>query len=243
VLQQAVSALGFTSSERRREGYCQALAAAGVIKDTDLIRLGPHGPANAEALAAELLALPEPPTAIFAASDTQAMGVLAAADRLGVAVPGELSVIGFDDVQLASLIGLSTVRQPLEESGAEGARRLCALLRGEQVRPLRQLLALDVVQRESTGGPGCRNAGGGVPRADLAKSFAEPARWRAWSAALPVADRDPGEWRTMISGAGPGSHRMLAKAAYGYLRRRRGHSGVAHVLRWQPGTYFALEGR
>ena len=94
--------------------------------------------------------LPDPPSAIFAASDTQAMGVLAAADRAGRRVPGELSVIGFDDIESAMLLGLSTVRQPLEDSGAEAARRLCALLRGEPIGPLRQQLPLEVVHRSST---------------------------------------------------------------------------------------------
>ena len=142
--------LGFSSSQHRLSGYRQALAAAGVGYDPGLVRRGPFGPANAEALAAELLALPDRPSAIFAASDTQAMGVLTAADRCGVAVPGQLSVIGFDDIESAALLGLSTVRQPLENSGAEGARRLCALLRGEWVRPLRQRLTLEVVHRAST---------------------------------------------------------------------------------------------
>src|SRR6185437_16234990 len=71
-------------------------------------------------------------------SDTQAMGVLAAADQLGARVPGQLSVIAVYDIQSAALLGLSTVRQPLEDSGAQGAERLCALLRGEPVRPRRQ---------------------------------------------------------------------------------------------------------
>ncbi len=154
VQRKAATALGFTASDRRLEGFRAALAEAGAPADRNLIRIGPHGPAHAEAFTTELLALPEPPTAIFAASDTQAMGVLVAANRLGVRVPGRLSVIGFDDIQLASLAGLSTVRQPLEESGAEGARRLCALLRGEQVRPLRQMLALQVVHRKTTDRPG-----------------------------------------------------------------------------------------
>jgi Periplasmic binding protein-like domain len=65
-------------------------------------------------------------------------------------VPGQLSVLGFDDIESAALLGLSTVRQPLEHSGAEGARRLCALLRAEPVTPLRQQLALEVVHRSST---------------------------------------------------------------------------------------------
>ena len=142
--------LGFSSSQHRLSGYRQALAAAGVGYDPGLVRRGPFGPANAETLAAGLLARPDRPSAIFAASDTQAMGVLTAADRCGIAVPGQLSVIGFDDIESAALLGLSTVRQPLENSGAEGARRLCALLRGERVRPLRQQLALEVVHRAST---------------------------------------------------------------------------------------------
>jgi len=158
-LQRAVStALGFTASARRLAGYRQALAAAGIDRDDTLVRLGPHGPASAQALAGELLGLADPPSAIFAASDTQAMGVLAAADQLGARVPGQLSVIGFDDIQSAALLGLSTVRQPLEDSGAQGAERLCALLRGEPVRPRRQVLEVQVVPRATTGRPGPRRA-------------------------------------------------------------------------------------
>ena len=59
-------------------------------------------------------------------------------------------MIGFDDIESAMLLGLSTVRQPLEDSGAEAARRLCALLRGEPIGPLRQQLPLEVVHRSST---------------------------------------------------------------------------------------------
>ena len=158
-IQRAVStALGFTASGRRLAGYRQALAAAGIDRDDSLVRLGPHGPASAQALAGELLGLADPPSAIFAASDTQAMGVLAAADQLGAQVPGQLSVIGFDDIQSAALLGLSTVRQPLEDSGAQGAERLCALLRGEPVRPRRQVLEVQVVPRATTGRPGPRRA-------------------------------------------------------------------------------------
>jgi DNA-binding LacI/PurR family transcriptional regulator len=159
--------LGFVTSQHRLTGYRQALAAAGVSYDPALVRRGPHGPANAEALTAELLALPEPPSAIFAASDTQAMGVLTAADRSGVAVPGQLSVIGFDDIESAALLGLSTVRQPLADSGAQGARRLCVLMDGRRVVPLRQQLALEVVQRSTTAafrlaGPGARSSAGAM---------------------------------------------------------------------------------
>jgi LacI family transcriptional regulator len=159
----SASNLGVGASQHRLAGYRQALAAAGVDYDPALVRRGPYGAVKAEALAAGLLALPDRPSAIFATSDTQAMGVLTAADRYGLPVPGQLSVIGFDDIESAALLGLSTVRQPLERSGAEGARRLCALLRGERVRPLRQQLTLEVVQRSSTAsfrvtGPRCGSA-------------------------------------------------------------------------------------
>jgi DNA-binding LacI/PurR family transcriptional regulator len=163
-VQRAVStALGFTASARRLLGYRQALAAAGIAADDSLIRLGPHGPASAQALAAGLLELPDPPSAIFAASDTQAMGVLAAADQSGASVPCQLSVIGFDDIQSAALLGLSTVRQPLEDSGAQGAERLCALLRGEPVRPQRQVLEVQVMARASSARAGSSPVPAGSP--------------------------------------------------------------------------------
>jgi LacI family transcriptional regulator len=67
-----------------------------------------------------------------------------------VAIPEQLSVVGFDDIESAAFLGLSTVRQPLAVSGAEGARRLCTLLRGEQVHPLRQELPIELVARGSS---------------------------------------------------------------------------------------------
>ncbi|MGD0605392.1 MAG: LacI family DNA-binding transcriptional regulator [Streptosporangiaceae bacterium] len=142
--------LGFVSSARRLRGYKQALAAAGIAVEAGLIRRGTHDAATAAEHAAQLLKSADPPSAIFAASDTQALGVLAAADRLGVAVPDQLSVVGFDDIESAAFVRLSTVRQPLGTSGTEGARRLCALLRGERVHPLRQELPIALVPRASS---------------------------------------------------------------------------------------------
>ena len=142
--------LGFTSSADRLRGYKQALAEADIDVEPGLIRRGPHDTAAAAEQAAQLLKSPAPPSAIFAASDTQAIGVLAAADRLGAAIPGQLSVVGFDDIESAAFLGLSTVRQPLARSGTEGAQRLCALLRGERVRPLRQELPIELMARGSS---------------------------------------------------------------------------------------------
>jgi DNA-binding LacI/PurR family transcriptional regulator len=160
------ASLGFRASERRLAGYQRALTAAGLPGESQLVRLGPHGPASAEALAADLLALPDQPSAIFAASDTQAMGALTAAERLGIAIPGQLSVVGFDDIQAAELLGLSTVRQPLEDSGAMGAERLCAIMRGDEIRPLRQLLPVQTVQRRSSAKVGHRAGSGAAEHAD-----------------------------------------------------------------------------
>jgi DNA-binding LacI/PurR family transcriptional regulator len=142
--------LGFTSSRLRLTGYRRELAEAGIDADPALVRLGPYGAVVAAELASELLRMPDPPTAIFAASDTQAMGVLSAAEQCGFAVPDRLSVVGFDDIESTALLNLSTVHQPLEHSGAEGARRLCALLSGVKVRPLRQQLPLHLVHRMSS---------------------------------------------------------------------------------------------
>jgi DNA-binding LacI/PurR family transcriptional regulator len=180
--------MGFTSSRSRLQGYRRELAEAGIDFDPKLVRLGPHGPAKAAELADELLRLPDPPTAIFAASDTQAMGVLSAAEQRGFPVPGRLSVVGFDDIESAALLNLSTVHQPLARSGAEGARRLCALLQGARVRPLRQLLPLRIVQRSSSAAPAPgRSCGPGSGRAHLLPAGAvrrarerSGSSWHAW---------------------------------------------------------------
>jgi DNA-binding LacI/PurR family transcriptional regulator len=156
--------LRFSSTSDRLRGYRRALAAAGITAEPALIRRGPHGSAAAAAMALRLFRLPRPPTAIFAASDTQAMGVLSAAEAAGLPVPAGLSVIGFDDIEMAAQLGLSTVRQPLRDSGARGAARLCALLRGGAVRPLREVLPLQLVPRRSTAAPAF--PGPGAPRPD-----------------------------------------------------------------------------
>jgi DNA-binding LacI/PurR family transcriptional regulator len=142
----------FDWSRDRTRGYHRALAAAGIDARAEYIREGTRLPHVARAVAAELLSLSERPTAVFAASDTQAIGVLEAARALGIDVPGELSVIGFDDVEVAAYVGLTTVRQPLLESGRRGATLLLELLaRRRPAEPLRELLPLELVVRSTTG--------------------------------------------------------------------------------------------
>jgi DNA-binding LacI/PurR family transcriptional regulator len=111
----------------------------------------PHGRDAARAAAGVLLAQDPRPTAVFASSDVQAIGVLEAAQLAGISVPEELSVIGFDDVEAAEYTGLTTVAQPLEESGALGAELLLRALSGKAVQSRRMPLA--IVERGSTATP------------------------------------------------------------------------------------------
>ncbi len=115
----------------RFRGYRQALEAAGIPFEPEYHRQGKYGWREARRMAHELFELPEPPTAIFAYSDTMAFGVLEAAQQRGTPVPGDLSVIGFDDVEIAQYFHLTTVRQPLYESGARGAALLLESMEGD----------------------------------------------------------------------------------------------------------------
>jgi LacI family transcriptional regulator len=142
--------LGFVSSDRRCSGYRHALAQAGIRTPRSLRRVGPHGRATAHRLTRELLSLPQPPTAIFAASDLQALGVLEAATAEGFKVPDDLSVMGFDDMEVAQYVGLTTISQSLHESGRRGVQRLLDVLRGRDHQPLEEQLPLEVKVRRTT---------------------------------------------------------------------------------------------
>jgi DNA-binding LacI/PurR family transcriptional regulator len=139
---------GFTSSERRRQGFRRAMSR---IKAADAREgLGHFGRDEARRLAEELLGEEDPPTAIFAASDTQAIGVLEAAGALGLRVPEDLAVIGFDDIEMASVVGLTTVRQPLYETGVRGADLLLQAIEGGDDVTIEELEPLAVVERDTT---------------------------------------------------------------------------------------------
>jgi LacI family transcriptional regulator len=137
------------TSDWRLEGYREALVASGVVLPGEYVALAPHSRENARLSAHRLLDLPEPPTAIFAASDNQAMGVLKAARERRVSIPKELAVIGFDDVDIADYVGLTTIRQPLEESGRVAVDLLLARLVDPSRPPQRIRLPLTLVRRET----------------------------------------------------------------------------------------------
>jgi DNA-binding LacI/PurR family transcriptional regulator len=143
------NAFGFTSSEERRRGFRRGLRAAGVEPVSDLEYLGRHGRAEARALAHAMLCRADRPTAVFAASDVQAVGVLEAARALDLRVPEDVAVVGFDDTEIAAAVGLSTVRQPLRHSGARAADLLLAAIEGGRP-PAEELEPLRVVARRTT---------------------------------------------------------------------------------------------
>ncbi|WP_308121102.1 LacI family DNA-binding transcriptional regulator [Paractinoplanes bogorensis] len=136
----------------RIAGYRAALETAGVPADRQLVRFGPFQHEGGLAAAQSLLALPSPPTAIFAGSDQQATGVYEAVRRAGMTIPGNISVVGFDGLPFAEWTAppLTTVRQPLHEMGVAAARTLLRLVNGERLESTRIELATALVVREST---------------------------------------------------------------------------------------------
>jgi len=136
-------------------GYRAAMTAASLPIDPDWVRFGDFHPAGGQNHARELLARPDRPTAVFAGSDLQALGVIAAATEAGLSVPRDLSVVGYDDIALARWLSpqLTTVHQPLRRMGEEAARIVLRLAEGETVDTLRMDLATHLVVRESTAPP------------------------------------------------------------------------------------------
>ena len=139
--------------ENRFLGYQDGLQRNGLAFSAELVADGDNSFGSGEACANKLLALGSPPTAIFAANDDMAAGVMRAADKLGIDIPGQLSVAGFDDVSLARQVfpSLTTIRQPLSTM----AERAClALVRhladGSELRG-NEVVPATLMIRESTG--------------------------------------------------------------------------------------------
>ena len=135
---------GFRSSEDRREGFRAALGDVELVEALDA-----EGRDGARAAAMLMLVGDDRPTAVFAASDMQAVGVLEAAADLALRVPEDVAVIGFDDIELAAVLGLTTVRQPLFATGAVAADLLLAQLE-EDVPAPPAIEPLAVVERRTT---------------------------------------------------------------------------------------------
>jgi len=137
-------------AEARLVAFQRTLAAAGHPLPDVAIRHVPYGMEPARVAAADLLDQPDRPTAIFAYDDVLATGVLRAAREHGLRVPEDLAVVGFDDSELAEHLDLTTVRQPLEESGEVAIRTLLGHLADPSASLQRTTLGLSVVERSTT---------------------------------------------------------------------------------------------
>ncbi|MBN1318058.1 MAG: LacI family DNA-binding transcriptional regulator [Anaerolineales bacterium] len=147
----------FTSSLDRYQGFKDALDYAGIPINPDYIGLGKHGRYEARRMAHEILTLDRRPTGLFTASDTQAMGVLEAARDLGIRVPENLSVIGYDDIEIAEFLELTTIRQMLFESGELGVKILLNLLENPSNKPVCDIQPTELVVRNTTAEPNLNN--------------------------------------------------------------------------------------
>ena len=148
------NSLGFTSSAARESGYEDVLRRARLSTARRLRRYCPHDREAARTVATDLLRRSaHRPTAVFASSDTQATGVMAAAEDLGLRVPHDVSVIGFDDIELSRHVGLTTVRQPLFDSGRLGVELLLSAVEGDPPPPRRHQLPLELIPRATTARP------------------------------------------------------------------------------------------
>ena len=122
----------FRSSHERGRGFAEGLAEHGLTLDPAYVRRGAYTFESGVEAATDLLAMPDPPTAIFAGNDEMAIGVMKAARDRGMDVPFDLSIVGFDDLPMASRVwpNLTTVRLPVRDMGRMAAERLTARSRG-----------------------------------------------------------------------------------------------------------------
>jgi len=134
----------------RLNGFTKRLNEAGISLGRSYIRSCPYTQEESRSVAREILSLRKPPTAIFAASDIQALSVIKVAKEMNIRIPDELAVVGFDDIDLAEHIDLTTIRQQLDESGRLAAEMLLARI-DKPGRSLQHIkLPLDLIERETT---------------------------------------------------------------------------------------------
>jgi LacI family transcriptional regulator len=144
--------LDMRPAAERLEGYRHGLAALGLTERAGYVVEGDFFPASGYAAMCRLLSLDEPPTAVFVAGDAMAIAAMHAADAAGLSVPGELAVIGFDDIEAAALMrpALTTVAQDCERFGSAALSTLATLIAGpDPVAPV--VLPTRLVVRESCG--------------------------------------------------------------------------------------------
>ncbi|TLS32342.1 LacI family DNA-binding transcriptional regulator [Geobacillus thermoleovorans] len=141
-------------SRDRLRGYQQALAQHELEADAALVQEGDFTYESGYNLTLKLLALEKPPTAIFAANDEMAIGAIKAVRHRGGRVPDDVAVVGFDDIQMASIFepSLTTIAQPMFEIGQKAMELLLALIEGTSARRRQLVLPDRLVIRDSCGG-------------------------------------------------------------------------------------------
>ncbi|MEN6393476.1 MAG: LacI family DNA-binding transcriptional regulator [Anaerolineaceae bacterium] len=133
----------------RLEGFKQGMTDAGLQLPDYFIRSSNFSQEPTRQAARELLSLPDPPTAIFVATDIQAIIVIKVANEMGIKIPDDLAIIGFDDLDIAEYVGLTTIRQPLDDSGRIAAELLLSQLNDAR-RPIQHVkLPLCVIERDT----------------------------------------------------------------------------------------------
>ncbi|WP_125777942.1 LacI family DNA-binding transcriptional regulator [Antribacter gilvus] len=142
------------SARLRELGFREAMSAHGLAVDPDLVRVGGYRPDRADAPAHELLDREDRPTAVFAANDLSAIRMIEVAHEMGLRVPQDLSVIGYDNVPESATCTppLTTIAQPLHQMGAEALRMLIDLLDGSE-REQHLRLPTSLVERASCAPP------------------------------------------------------------------------------------------
>lgn len=145
--------LAYTAGAHRLSGYRQALEAAGLPCDDELIRYGDFSPASGESAMREILRLPDRPTAVFVASDTVALGAIRALRAAGLSIPHDMALVGFDDAPLSEFIEppLTTMRLPAFGLGWGAADLLIRRINREDIRQPAILLETELVVRKSCG--------------------------------------------------------------------------------------------
>src|SRR5262249_926122 len=134
----------------RLAGHNAALADVGVLPSGELLRSVEPTTQHGHRAAGELLGLPDRPTALVCFNDKAAIGALRAAGERGLRVPADLSITGFDDLDLAQAPALTTVRQPLQEMGRMAVSLLVRLLERHELDALHVELATELIVRSST---------------------------------------------------------------------------------------------
>lgn len=148
------AAVDYPFGRETQEGFAAALREAGVDRDPALEALIPVDPDAAFRRSGELLALADRPSAIFAVTDKQALGVMRAAGAAGLHIPSDLSIVGMDDIELAATTDppLTTVRIRKDVMGATAARILLGLIAGERTARPVTTVANELIIRGTTGG-------------------------------------------------------------------------------------------